>query len=206
MRSGFLPERFFYDQMDTPFSIISGIIKNRRSTKPFDMNGQKIPNEQVMALLELADWAPTHGYTEPWRFVVHENPQVFCEQHAGLYKQFTPTDKFEQAKFEKLLHQGDKVSHVIIAVMKRGNLPKIPMLEEIAATSCAIQNLLLGATALNIAALWSTGGMALKTQFRDWLGFGEDDLVMGALYLGYSDKFSEGTRSVPIEQKIRWVK
>jgi hypothetical protein len=40
---------------------------------------------------------------------------------------------------------------VIIAIMKRGNLPKIPAFEEMAATSCAVQNLLLGATALDMA-------------------------------------------------------
>jgi nitroreductase len=206
LRSGFFTGAFFYDQMDTSFLTISGIIKNRRSSKPFDLNGEKIPNEQISELLQLADWAPTHGYTEPWRFVVYENPPAFCQQHASLYKQFTPADKFEKAKFEKLLHQGDKASHIIVAVMQRGNLPKIPALEEIAATSCAIQNLLLGATALEIASLWSTGGMALKPQLRDWLGYGEHDLVMGILYLGYSGKSSEATRMIPIEQKIRWVK
>jgi nitroreductase len=192
--------------MDTTFSTISNIIKTRRSTKAQAMNGNKIPNGQIAALLELADWAPTHGNTEPWRFDVYENPQEFCLQHANLYKENTPGEKFEQFTYNKLLHQGDSASHIIIAVMKRGNLPKIPAFEEIAAAACAVQNILLGATALNIASFWSTGGMALKPALKIFLGLEEEDLVMGILYLGYANEHPEGKRMVPLEEKIRWVK
>ena len=191
--------------MDSKFSEIAAIIKNRRSVKAQAMNGNKIPNGHIAALLELADWAPTHANTEPWRFIVYENPVEFCRLHADLYEQNSMGDKFEQATFDKLLHQGDKVSHVVIAVMKRGSLPKIPALEEIAATSCAIQNILLGATVLNIASFWSTGGMALKPAFKAFLNFGEDDQVLGILYLGYADELPEGKRNIPIEEKIKWV-
>jgi len=192
--------------MDTTFSTISTIIKTRRSTKPLAMNGNKIPNGHIAAILELADWAPTHGYTEPWRFIVYENPIEFCRQHAELYKQNSLGDNFEPSTYNKLLNQGNAASHIIIAVMKRGNLPKIPAFEEIAATSCAIQNLLLGAAALNIASFWSTGGMALKPALKEFLQFGEDDVVMGILYLGYADEFAEGKRTIPLEEKISWVK
>jgi len=191
--------------MDVAFSTISTIIKDRRSVKPLAMNGNKIPNGQVAALLELADWAPTHGLTEPWRFIVYEKPQEFCLQHAELYKQNSFGDSFDAANYNKLLHQGDKASHIIVAIMKRGNLPKIPALEEIAAASCAIQNILLGATALNIASFWSTGGMALRPAFRSFFNYGEDDQVMGILYLGYADEYPAGKRSIPLEEKITWI-
>lgn len=192
--------------MDNIFSTISTVIKNRRSIKPVAMNGNKIPNEQIEALLELADWAPTHGYTEPWRFIVYENPSEFCLQHAELYKQNNMGDDFISAVYNNLMHQGDKASHVIITVMKRGSLQKIPAFEEIAATSCAIQNLLLGATSLNIASLWSTGGMALKPAFKTFLQLGEEDVVMGNLYLGYTNEYPEGKRTIPFEEKIKWIK
>jgi len=169
------------------------------------MNGGKIPNAQVTELLELADWAPTHANTEPWRFIVYEDPLAFCKEHAELYKQNNAAT-FEVFNYEKLLRQGDKTSHIIVAIMKRGDLPKIPPIEEIAAASCAIQNLLLGATALNIASFWSTGGMALKPAFIDALGFDEDDHVLGILYLGYADHYPEGKRNIPLEEKINWVR
>lgn len=34
------------------------------------MTGDAVSSEQIEALLEAANWAPTHGRTEPWRFVV----------------------------------------------------------------------------------------------------------------------------------------
>jgi nitroreductase len=192
--------------MDTTFSVIKNIIKKRRSVKAHTMNGNKIPNGHVTAILELANWAPTHGYTEPWRFIVYENPAEFCRQHAELYKQNSLGDNFIPAKYDNLIHQGDKASHIIVAVMKRGDLHKIPPFEEIAASSCAIQNMLLGATALNIASFWSTGGMVLKPVLKEYLGFGDDDLVMGILYFGYTDEYPEGHRNTEIEEKITWVK
>jgi nitroreductase len=192
--------------MNNPFSTISAIIKNRRSIKPVMMNGKKIPDDQIHSLLELADWAPTHGFTEPWRFVVYAKPTDFCHAHAEMYKQSTTAENFEQPVYNKLYEQGDKASHVIITIMKRGNLPKIPVIEEIEAVSCAIQNILLGATALDIASFWSTGGMALRPQMREFLTLGEEDHLIGVIYLGYADQHPAGSRAIPLEEKIKWLK
>ncbi len=183
------------------------IIKSRRTIKPGQMNGKAIPNEQIMELLELADWAPTHGNTEPWRFFVYagnEKVKAFCEQHAALYEA-EAGDKTDAARKETLLHMGDKASHVILAAMKRGHLTKIPVLEELAATSAAIQHLLLGAESMGIAAYWGSGGMVLRPSFKEFLGLGEEDQMLGALYFGYSDVLKEGQRVIPLQEKIRWM-
>jgi len=192
--------------MDSYFPIISTIIKNRRNIKPVMMNGKRIPDEHVNSLLELADWAPTHGYTEPWRFTVYANPAEFCHQHAELYKQNTAPNDFVEGIYGNLYNQGNEASHVILVNMKRGNLPKIPAIEEIEATSCAIQNILLGATALGIASYWGTGGMIQKQAMKDFLQLGEDDHIAGVIYLGYADEHPAGNRTVPLEEKIRWIK
>jgi nitroreductase len=190
--------------MNEQFDILNSIIKSRRSVKPFLMNGGKIPNEQVKSLLELADWAPTHALTEPWRFVVYTNPSDFCHQHAELYKQNTPAIDFIQGTYDNLYTQGDKVSHVIITIMQRGNLPKIPVFEEISATAAAMQNILLGATALNIASFWNTGGMVLKPAMHAHLNLSNQDQVMGVIYLGYADEYPKGVRKVPMSEKVVW--
>lgn len=188
------------------FTTIAENIKTRRTIKPGMMNGQKIPNSHVAALLELADWAPTHAFTEPWRFVVYENPTAFCQQHAELYKQAAEAaGNFNPATYNNLANMGANVSHVIVAVMHRSELSKIPVVEEVAAASCAIQNLLLGAHALNIGSFWSTGGATLKPVMKEFLGLGAEDQVLGLLYLGYSEAKPEGVRKTPLEEKIKWV-
>ena len=101
---------------------------------------------------------------------------------------------------------GNTVSHIVIAIMKRGTNPNIPAFEEMAAASAAVQNVLLAAHALNIASFWSTGGMAQKQAFKSFLELNDEDLVLGILYFGYSEEHPEGKRRIPLEEKIKWVK
>ncbi len=165
------------------------------------MNGKVIPDETINQLLALADWAPTHGRTEPWRFFVYGGDALrqFGKTHAELYWQHTAEDKRQEATYEKLEHNVDKASHLIIAVMKRGENIKIPQLEEVAAASAAIQNILLGATALGIASFWSTGGMTHSHALKEHLKLGADDIIMGLVYMGYTDEpAKEGVRNMPL--------
>lgn len=191
----------------TPFNTLQTIIQNRRSAKPSDMNGKKIDNTLIHRLLQAADWAPTHGRTEPWRFIVYENEakQDFCAGHANLYKTHTAPENFNQGKYDKILHQADTVSHIMLVYLKRTQNNSIPALEEIAAVAAAIQNILLAAEALSIAALWSTGGMTHHPSLKNFLALKEEDVVMGLIYLGYTDiPAKEGRRSIPLESKVSW--
>ena len=189
------------------FETLSHTIKSRRTTKPSDMNGKKIDNTIIQQLLELANWAPTHARTEPWRFIVYEGDakKTFCADHAELLKVNTDPEKFTNAKYQKIIENGEAPSHIVLVYMKRSLTNTIPAIEEIAAVSAAIQNILLGAEALNIAALWSTGGMAHHPSLKKYLELGDEDIVMGLLFLGYSDAPAGiGKRNIPLEEKIVW--
>jgi nitroreductase len=190
------------------FEILSDIITARRSVKPANMNGKIIPEEQVKSLFELADWAPTHGKTEPWRFVVYAGNKVkeFSYEHAELYKKNTASDAFQQAVYDKLFQNGDNTSHIVVAYMQRGNLPKIPALEEIVATAAAVEHILLGATALGIASFLSTGGQTHNQAMKDFLHLRNEDVMIGIIYLGYTDSIPEGKRSIPLEEKVKWFR
>jgi nitroreductase len=170
------------------------------------LNGKKIDDQQVVELLTLGNWAPTHGFTEPWRFIVYSGHAVkrFYADQAALYKLHEPPETFNDAKYEKQLHSGDMASHVIAVYMKRGGNPNIPELEEICAVAAAVQNILLGAEALGIAVLWSTGGMVLKPAMKDYLQLGEADRMIGVLSLGYTDEVARPGRRGPVEAKIKW--
>ncbi len=189
------------------FTTLQTIIRNRRSSKPADMNGKKIDNAVINQLLELADWAPTHAMTEPWRFIVYEGEakKTYCLEHAELYKQHTDPAKFTEAKYLGLQKQGDLVSHIVPVYMKRTVPNNIPAVEEIAAVAAAVQNLLLGASTLGIAALWSTGGMAHQPAMKEYLGLEQDDVVMGILFLGYTDiVLPSKPRKIALENKVLW--
>jgi nitroreductase len=89
--------------------------------------------------------------------------------------------------------------------MKRGSNPKITVIEEICSVAAAVQNILLGASVLNIAALWSTGGLTYHKAMKTYFGLEEEDHMLGLLYLGYAnDAPKEGKRIVPLQAKIEW--
>jgi nitroreductase len=187
--------------------MIEDIIRSRRTVKPATMNGKVIATEIIDTMLEMADQAPTHGRTEPWRFIVldHDKAVAFCGQHADLYKQETPQEKFSAATFEKLLHQADLVSHLIIVYGEFGTNPKIPQVEEVAAVSAAIQNMLLYATSKGIASFWSTGGMTYSDKLKEVLQLNTSCYLSGVLYFGYTENVQgPGPRKIPLREKIRY--
>ena len=191
--------------MQASFDQIRQLIISRRSCKPSSMNGKIIPENQIMAMLELGDWAPNHGRTEPWRFFVYGGSilEKFCADHAELYHQHTQPENFNPAKYQSLKNQFTSVSHIILVAMKRTQPTGIPMLEEYAATAAAIQNILLGAEALGISTLWSTGGMTHHPALKSYAGLSESDEILALLHLGYSDTApAQGIRKIPLAEKI----
>ena len=189
------------------FEVLQKIVENRRSIKPAVMNGKKIDNQTIQQLLELASWAPTHGLTEPWRFIVYSGDAVrqFCHQHAELYKQVTPAEKYNQGKYEKQAHNGDKASHLIAVYMQKDINPNIPELEDICAAASAVQNILLGAEALGLAVLWSTGGLTLHPAMKQHLELKDNELMIGLLYIGYTDEAARPGKRQSITEKTKWV-
>lgn len=192
--------------MQEDYNTLARIITRRRTMKPQQMNGRKIDDATIEQLIALADWAPTHGRTEPWRFYIFggEKAAAFCKDHADMKRKAQP--ELTEDAYQKLSEMGALASHILLVVMRRGDLPKIPVLEEIAATAAAVQNLLLGAESLGIAAYWGTGGSVLQAEMKEYLHLRADDQVLGALYLGYSDApVKEGLRHTPLAEKMKWM-
>lgn len=189
--------------MNSSFEILSRTIQSRRTIKADRMNGQTISDEEIERIVQLADFAPTHGRTEPWRlFVFSEKAlQRFCEDHGEMYKKYH--QNFQEHKYDKMRMLYETVSHLIIVIMKRTEGSKIPAQEEYAACCAAAQNMLLGATALDVSSIWSTGGMVYSSQMNEYLNLDKNDQVVGFLYLGYSDeKKKDASRKIALSEKI----
>ena len=187
-------------------AIINEIIKSRRSTKPRFFNGNKIDNSIVWQILENANWAPTHGLTQPWRFKVFTDSglEKLANFQANLYKQLTPEEKFKPEKFERMKTNVLKSSHVIVICMQRQKSEKILRDEEIEAVACSVQNMALTAQAYGICSFWGSGGVTYTQELKEFLQLSEQDLCLGYLYLGYSDNPSTHSRRSPIQEKVEW--
>ncbi|HXH18322.1 MAG TPA: nitroreductase [Chitinophagales bacterium] len=187
---------------------ISRLIRQRRSIPPEQfIPGGKVDDSIIDEMLENANWAPTHGITEPWRFMVFcgEGLRKLAQFQAELYRKLTPASEFKQPKYDKLLQRPLLASHVIAIGMKRQESGKIPEVEEIAAVACAVQNMFLTAAAHGIAAYWTTGGITYEEPAKEFFGLGEKDRLLGFFYIGYAQKHPEGKRSA-MSEKVKWVK
>lgn len=193
--------------MEFDIKQINDLIRNRRSVFPVQYSDKIIDREIIDQLLENANWAPTHGMTEPWRFTVFtgEGIKKLADFQAELYKKLTPEAEYDDAKYQKLATKPLKCSHVISIGMKRGDNPKIPEIEEIEAVACAVQNMYLTATAYGVGCYWGSGGITYKDEAKAFFNLGEQDRLLGFLFLGYpKTKWPSGFRK-PIIDKVNWV-
>ena len=65
--------------------------------------------------------------------------------------------------------------------------PKVPPLEQRLSAGCAAHGVLLAAEALGYAGIWRTGDAAFDRNVMDGLGLGQDEEIIGFLYLGSRD-------------------
>lgn len=185
---------------------LSDIIRNRRSVFPASYNGEAVAREEVEEMLENANWAPTHRFTEPWRFKVFHSSEArgklgdFLSEH---YKKVTPEAVFSEAKYKKQSFSPSRSGCVIAIVLHRDTEERVPEWEELAAVACAVQNMMLTAHDLGLGCYWSTPG-AIK-EMSDFLALANNEKCIGLLYIGQYDKatISVGKRK-PIAEKVVW--
>lgn len=188
-------------------SQLSALIRHRRSIKPVDMDATRSVERALLTqVLEDATWAPTHGLTQPWKFVVHQGAarQRLAAAMQRIYRE--TTSEFREDKMKKMGENPLIAPVVIAAVMERRGGAKIPEIEEIEAVACALQNLMLSATAAGLGCYWSTPPLLATKLFGEWLQIGAEDRCVALIYLGWPRaglKWPQSSRE-PVESKTRW--
>jgi nitroreductase len=186
---------------------INHLMRHRRSVFPPQFAaGKKVDDAIIREILTNALWAPNHGHTEPWHFVVFtgEGLQQLADFQSALYKE-SVADKFKQAKYDKLRTTPLLASHVIALCMKRDPEHRHPEVEEIAAVACAVQNIYLSVWAYALGGYWTTGGVTYNEGAKPFLGLGADDKLLGFFYIGHVAVPSPAAQRRPLEEKVRWV-
>lgn len=187
---------------------LNDLIKSRRSIYPYQyIKDKHIPDHIIWQILENANRAPNHKQTEPWRFTIFtsEGLKYFGELQAAIYKQYSG-DNFNEDRHKKLIDYPLMSSHVIAIGMKRNEAHKVPEIEEIEATACAVQNMFLTVTAYGLGCYWTTAGITYLEEAKPYFGLGKDDKLLGFFYIGYVAKpiIAVSKRS-PIQEKVNWI-
>ena len=187
-------------------SEISELIKSRRTIYPENFSKRKVQKDQIELLLNNAIWAPTHGKTQPWRFVVfqEEGLQSLSDTLGKSYLANIPKEKQNDLKLAKLITRPLLSSAVISVSLKRDESERISIVDETMAVAAAVQNILLTATAYGIGSFWATPSVLNFPETTQFLNLDPKDSCLGLIYLGYAkEEWPKGQRK-PIEYLTEW--
>ena len=187
-------------------SEINELIRERRTIYPEQFSDRKVFREQIEVILTNAQWAPTHGNTQPWRFKVFmDDARIKLSDFlAATYVKLTPKESQNDLKLAKLINRPLRTSVVICVCMERQKEEKIPEIEEIEAVSCAIQNMYLTCTAYGLGGFWSTPKIIYTQEMKEFMGLGENDRCIGLFYIGYPEIDWPKSHRKPIEYNTEW--
>lgn len=182
-----------------------------------------LPRSAIMELIATAGWAPFHracdsshqtqlAGIEPWRMYALDATN--CQ----LLREKMPTEN--AGKIPAMLAAAEALIQVTwlpnTSAMKGAEEQlfdaTLENMEHIAATSAAIQNLLLAATARGIRNYWSSGGVLRSAEVFKLLGISSSEILLGSVFL-FSEPNENATivnsklrdRRTPAEQWMRWV-
>lgn len=187
---------------------VNELIRNRRSVFQSQYSGEKVDDAIVKQMVENANWAPTHKFTEPWRFIIYKGEGIkkLAVLQSDLYKRITVADgSYKEERFQNLLTKPSLSSHIIVIGMKRDEKKSVPEIEEVGAVFCAVENMHLTATAYGVGGYLSTGGITYFEQAKELFGLGKEDKLIGFFHVGHvKNTLPEGRRR-PLEEKVMWV-
>jgi nitroreductase len=168
-------------------SILETLI-DRTSTPPRLMEDTDGPTpSDIQDILRAAMSAPDHGSVRPWRFVIVEG-----DDRATLGRVFADALKTRDpgASEEAIAKEMNRPlrAPVVIAILARvvHDRPNVPEIEQIVATACAAQNMLLAANAKGFGGILLTGKNARDKNVRSFFGLKPGDELVSFLYLGKS--------------------
>ena len=164
-----------------------------------------VPRELIEKILAAAVQAPNHYKVRPWRFVVMTGAarEKLGETMAHSTKASTP-DATED-ELQKVRAKPLRAPVVIAVAVDKPGLTKAKEIENICATAAAVQNMLLAAHALGLAAMWRTGPSATDPAVKQFLGWEPDQHLIAFVYLGYP----QGELALPVrpsfEDRVMWL-
>jgi nitroreductase len=161
---------------------LTQVIRSRRSNLRIDPN-RPVPHDLLVRLAELAQWAPNHKQTYPWRFaaITGQGRRRLGEAAAEAFIRQGLTDP---AVLQKTRTKYLRAPVVLVVGSAAHEVPYLHR-ENRDAVAAGIQNLLLGATALGLASYWSTGIAAESDEVKALAGLQPADEIVALIYIGW---------------------
>lgn len=190
-------------------------IKNRRSIRVFTKD--EVPDAQISILLQAANEAPSAHNQQSWKFVVLKGQKK--QELADLVAE--RCDRFPKPSSTLLRMAARSIvsAPVVVAVANTGDLighgTDLFKVEkemahdffrtmEIQSSAAAVENMLLAATSLGLAAVWLGILFLIKDEVLQFLGEPAGEF-MAVVPVGYAARTGGGPLKEPLEMKVKYL-
>jgi nitroreductase len=164
-----------------------------------------VPRDLIEKILAAAVQAPNHYKVRPWRFAVmtgasREKLGEVMAQSTRASKPDATEDDVQKARGKPL-----RAPVVIAVAVDKPGLSKAKEIENVCATAAAVQNMLLAAHALGLAAMWRTGPSATDPAIKQFFGWESDQPLIGFVYIGYPQHEAAPPMRPSFEDRTVWL-
>ena len=187
-------------------------IAHRRSLGVARLRPDPVEPRVIQRALEAADWAPSHGDTEPWRFTVYtgESRRALGEAFAEAYRLDAEREgDFRQNSFEGQRERGFDapvwISLGVAPALRPDGTLRMSELDEAMAVACAVQNLHLVASAQGLAGMWLSKGVLVHPHVTAFVGLTPPARLLGFFVLGWPKVAWPVGERRPLAEKVRWA-
>lgn len=189
------------------------LVKGRRSVRKF--KSEPISNDDVLKVLDAANWAPSALNSQPWEFIVIRGEWIkhLGESFRGVIEALT--SKMEKTNDNSILFSNKFLKFakiyggapiIIVVLVKACKDPKTRR-AFFESASAAMENLVLAAANLGLGTCWMTGPLHDETKLRSMLKIARDVELVALTPLGYPEAIPNPVpRKDPnLEQKVTWL-
>jgi nitroreductase len=171
-----------------------GVIKSRRSVRKFTT--EEVDKETLNRILEAGMWAPSAGNLQPWRFILVRDREL-KEQLARIHTEYSRKawSRFKPETAKDLTSRGATWNKkylvdvpVWIIVCYRLTIQKGFDKHAYASSWCAIENMLLAATAENLASCPYTLANGEEQAIRQTLSMPKNHKIAAIIHIGHANK------------------
>lgn len=183
------------------------LIKSRRSIGK--VKEEAPPREMIEKMLEAATWAPNHFRVEPWRFIVLTGAarerlgDVFAQVVKADYDDPSSPEAEQAAQVART--RPLRAPYVIAVISEPPSEERVIEVENICAVAAGVQNMLLTAHAMGLAAYWRTGDFAYNDSVKEFFGLEPGASIIGFIYVGYPDMNPPKATRIPAAEKTTWL-
>jgi nitroreductase len=170
-----------------------------------DVKPDPVPRELIEKLLSTATQAPNHYKVRPWRFIVLTGA---ARERLGKVIAQSFAEKFPDAPASALDKERAKPLRapvIIAAGVDKPSESKVLEIENVCAAAAAVENLLLAAHALGLAAKWRTGEDARNPRLKDFLGLAPDQHLIALVYIGYPVVEAGAVNRPGFKDRTKWM-